>query len=72
MRWMIAAPLLLLFHGCDAKIAFLFISRGSLPLSSVWERFFAPVPPEAYTILVHTPPGGTPLSFEKPRPLLTL
>lgn len=59
----LAAAALLLLAGAarpaDAKLAFLFVAAGPLPLAETWERFFAPAPKDQYSIHVHTHPNVT-------------
>lgn len=38
------------------KVAFLFLTKGPLPLSPLWEKFFSRANKELYSIYVHTPP----------------
>jgi hypothetical protein len=39
------------------KVAFMFLTRGDLPLAPLWERFFAGADGEHYSVYVHTTPG---------------
>ncbi|RCV19678.1 hypothetical protein SETIT_3G404300v2 [Setaria italica] len=39
------------------KVAFLFLTRGPLPLAPLWERFFAGAGRELYSVYVHAMPG---------------
>nr|GLL23924.1 uncharacterized protein LOC109167170 [Ipomoea trifida]GMC83663.1 glycosyltransferase BC10 [Ipomoea batatas] len=39
------------------KVAFMFLTRGPLPLMPLWERFFEWQDKNKYSIYVHTPPG---------------
>ncbi|KAI3786708.1 hypothetical protein L1987_40601 [Smallanthus sonchifolius] len=39
------------------KIAFMFLTRGPLPLLPLWERFFEGQDATKYSIYVHTHPG---------------
>ncbi|XP_031490207.1 glycosyltransferase BC10-like [Nymphaea colorata] len=39
------------------KVAFMFLTKGSLPLLPLWEEFFRRHRKELYSIYVHTPPG---------------
>lgn len=38
------------------KVAFMFLTRGPLPLLPLWERFFSGQDVERYSIFVHSPP----------------
>ncbi|CAN6475487.1 unnamed protein product [Victoria cruziana] len=38
------------------KVAFLFLTKGPLPLSPLWDKFFSRANKELYSIYVHTPP----------------
>ncbi|XP_051145663.1 glycosyltransferase BC10 [Andrographis paniculata] len=39
------------------KVAFMFLTRGPIPLLPLWERFFAGQDADKYSIFVHAPPG---------------
>ncbi|KAF7032530.1 LOW QUALITY PROTEIN: hypothetical protein CFC21_043692 [Triticum aestivum] len=39
------------------KVAFLFLTRGPLPLAPLWERFFNSTGRELFSVYVHTTPG---------------
>ena len=39
------------------KVAFLFVTRQTIPLEQVWERFFAGADSEAYSIYTHQSQG---------------
>eukprot|EP00271_Cylindrocystis_brebissonii_P010195 TRINITY_DN2630_c0_g1_i1.p1 TRINITY_DN2630_c0_g1~~TRINITY_DN2630_c0_g1_i1.p1 ORF type:complete len:731 (+),score=48.02 TRINITY_DN2630_c0_g1_i1:815-3007(+) len=43
--------------GMDEKIAFLFLTRGPLPLARFWDRFFRKVPKSLFSIFIHAAPG---------------
>ncbi|XP_062201922.1 glycosyltransferase BC10-like [Phragmites australis] len=42
------------------KVAFMFLTRGPLPLAPLWERFFAGADRELYSVYVHATPGYRP------------
>jgi hypothetical protein len=42
------------------KVAFMFLTRGPLPLAPLWERFFAGGDRGHYSVYVHTTPGYQP------------
>jgi hypothetical protein len=39
------------------KVAFMFLTRGPLPMLPLWERFFLGKDKEKFSIYVHSPPG---------------
>eukprot|EP00245_Coleochaete_scutata_P003944 TRINITY_DN16046_c0_g1_i1.p1 TRINITY_DN16046_c0_g1~~TRINITY_DN16046_c0_g1_i1.p1 ORF type:complete len:427 (-),score=61.57 TRINITY_DN16046_c0_g1_i1:811-1920(-) len=39
------------------KIAFLFLTRGPIPLDFIWHRWLKGMPPSQYSIYIHAPPG---------------
>ena len=38
------------------RVAFMFMTRGPMPMLRLWERFFSGQDVEKYSIYVHTPP----------------
>jgi hypothetical protein len=43
--------------GRPLKIAFMFLTRGPLPLDHIWARFFEGQDPATYSVHIHAPPG---------------
>lgn len=39
------------------KVAFMFLTRGPLPMLPLWEKFFDGQDPDLFSIYVHAPPG---------------
>lgn len=55
-------------YRADAKIAFLFLTRGPMPLEDVWREFFAwNANPDQYSIYIHPHHG-----FKYPRLVLQM
>ncbi|KAF5448095.1 hypothetical protein F2P56_028660 [Juglans regia] len=44
-------------QGRVPKVAFMFLTRGPLPMLPLWERFFWGHARELYSVYVHAPPG---------------
>lgn len=44
-------------HKPKPKVAFMFLTRGPLPLAPLWERFFSGAGRELFSVYVHATPG---------------
>ena len=47
-------------EGTSGKLAFLFLTRGPLPLSPLWSAFFERAPRSLYNVYIHAPPSYVP------------